>query len=66
MRLLGQWAGVYTTGAEILGKPTWRGPYLIFHNGNTWVLTDMQYEEELMKSAEGAGGFASADDPTEF
>jgi len=66
MRLLGEWAGVYTKGAEILGKPTWRGPYLIFHNGNTWVLTYLKYEEELTKSAEGAGGLASADDPTEF
>jgi len=66
LRLLGQWGGVYTKGADILGKPTWRGPYLIFHNGNSWVLTDMQYEEELKTAAEGAGGHASAEEPTGF
>jgi hypothetical protein len=66
MRLFGQWGGVYTKSAEILGQPTWSGPYFIFYNGKSWVLTDMQYEEELKTSAEGAGGHASAEEPNGF
>jgi hypothetical protein len=63
MRLRGKWAGVYTKGADVLGKPAWRGPWLIFHNGNSWVITDQKYEKELK---EGSGGFASSSDLTGF
>jgi hypothetical protein len=59
IQIRGRWAGVYTKGAEILGKPTWRGPWLIFHNENSWVITDPKYEAELKK---GSGGFASSSD----